>query len=85
MDLFLREGCHLRYTGDDKWFIVPRRGNTGEVNLATDEASKIFNASAKDGARHFRSKWLKEMNYTFDVAEAKKLLAPKEGDEQAPK
>ncbi len=78
MDLFLREGCHLRYTGDDKWFIVPRRGKTDEVDLATEEAARIFNASAKDGARHFRSKWPKEMNYTFDVAEAKKLLAPKE-------
>jgi CRISPR-associated protein Csb1 len=82
MDLFLREGCHLRYTGDDKWVFVPRRGKTDEVNLASDAAGKIFTSVAEEGAKHFRSKWPKEMNYTFDVAEAKKLLAAKEEDEQ---
>jgi CRISPR-associated protein Csb1 len=84
MDLFLREGCHLRYTGDDKWVSVPRRGESEEVNLASDEAAKIFKAAAEEGATHFRSKWPKEWNYTFDIAEAKKLLATKEEDDQAP-
>ena len=82
MDLFLREGCHLRYTGDDKWFSVPRRGEITEVNLAAEQAAIIFTKTAKDGASHFRSKWPKEMDYIFDVAEAKKLLAAKEEDEQ---
>ncbi len=82
MDLFLREGCHLRYTGDDKWFSVPRRGASVEVNLATKEAAATFTKAAKEGANHFRAKWPKEMDYTFDVAEAKKLLAAKEEDEQ---
>lgn len=81
IDLFLREGCHLRFTGDDKWFSVPRRGNPIEVDLAGENAG-IFNAAAKDGAKHFRTKWPKEVNYTFDIAEAKKLLAAKEEDEQ---
>jgi CRISPR-associated protein Csb1 len=83
MDLFLREGCHLRYTGDDKWFSVPRRGKIEEVNLATKEAAEAFNGAAEEGAKYFRSKWPKEMNYVFDVAEAKKLLAAKEEEEQA--
>ena len=82
MDLFLREGCHLRYTGDDKWFSVPRRGEITEVNLAAEEAAAIFTKTAKDCANHFRSKWPKEMDYIFDVAEAKKLLAAKAEDEQ---
>jgi CRISPR-associated protein Csb1 len=82
MDLFLREGCHLRYTRDDKWFSVPRRGEIEEVNLATKEAAAVFTEAAEDGAKHFRSKWPKEMNYTFDVAEAKKLLAAKEESDQ---
>jgi CRISPR-associated protein Csb1 len=82
MDLFLREGCHLRYTGDDKWFSVPRRGGSVEVNLATKEAEATFTKAAKEGAGHFRAKWPTEMNYTFDIAEAKKLLAAKEEDEQ---
>jgi hypothetical protein len=73
----------LRYTGDDKWFSVPRRGKIEEVNLATKEAAEAFNGAAKEGAKHFRSKWPKEMNYVFDVAEAKKLLAAKEEEEQA--
>lgn len=82
MDLFLREGCHLRYTGEDKWFSVPRRGEIEEVNLATNAAAAIFTESSKNGAKHFRSKWPKEMNHTFDVAEAKKLLAAKEESDQ---
>jgi len=82
MDLFLREGCHLRYTGDDKWFLVPRRGEIVEVNLATKEAAAIFTETAKDGTTHFRSKWPEQMEYIFDVAEAKKLLAAKEEVEQ---
>jgi CRISPR-associated protein Csb1 len=81
IDLFLREGCHLRFTGDDKWFSVPRRGNPADVDLAGGAAG-IFNTAAKDGAKQFRAKWPQEMNYTFDVAEAKKLLAAKEEDEQ---
>lgn len=82
MDLFLREGCHLRYTGDDKWFSIPRRGEITEVHLAAEQAAAIFTKTAKDGANHFRSKWPKEMDYIFDVAEAKKLLAAKAEDEQ---
>jgi CRISPR-associated protein Csb1 len=82
MDLFLREGCHLRYTGDDKWFSVPRLGEIAEVNLAAEQAKAIFTKTAKEGANHFRSKWPKEMEYIFDVAEAKKLLAAKEEEEQ---
>jgi CRISPR-associated protein Csb1 len=82
MDLFLREGCHLRYTGDDHWFSVPRRGDVVAVKLP----SEAFTTAAKDGATYFRtkasSKWPTAMEYTFDVAEAKKLLAAKEDDEQ---
>lgn len=78
MDLFLREGCHLRYTGDDHWFVVPRRGKIDEVSLPAE----VFAASAKEGAKGFRDKWPKEVEYTFDVAEAKKLLAAKEEDAQ---
>ena len=80
MDLFLREGCHLRYTGNDKWFEVPRRGETTEVDLCSVKAVKVFNDSATEEAKHFRTKWPAEMNYTFDIAEAKKLLAAKEAD-----
>lgn len=78
MDLFLREGCHLRYTGDDHWFSVPRRGDVVEMSLPAE----VFTSTAKEGANYLRRKWPKEMEYTFDVVEAKKLLAAKEDDEQ---
>lgn len=85
-DLFLREGCHLRCTGDDKWFAVPRRGNVTEqhlVNLATSEAGEVIENAAQEGAKYFRPNWPKnkEMEYTFDLAEAKKLLAAADEDE----
>lgn len=81
MDLFLREGCHLRYTSaasDDQWFLVPRRGEATNVTLDP----KIFKVAAVDGAKRFRDKWPTEMNYTFNVADAKKLLTAKDEDEQ---
>ncbi len=81
IDLFLREGCHLRFTGDDKWFSVPRRGEPTGINLAGNAAG-IFKSAAHEGAKQFRPKWPKEMNYIFDTAEAKKLLAAKEEEAQ---
>lgn len=81
IDLFLREGCHLRFENkEDKWHLVTRRGNPEEITLDTN----VISTAAKAGAEHFRSKWPKEMEYTFDVAEAKKLLAAKEEAEQSP-
>ncbi len=79
MDLFLREGCHLRYENDDQWHSVTRRGQPEKITL---DAS-VVNAAAKEGATHFRSKWPEEMQYTFEVAEAKKLLAAKDEEEQS--
>ena len=81
IDLFLREGCHLRFMDkDDKWHLVTRRGSPEEVTLDAG----VISSAAKAGANHFRSKWPEEMKYTFDVAEAKKLLAAKEEEEQSP-
>lgn len=80
MDMFLREGCHLRYDGEDQWTVVPRRGKPTEAKLETH----VIEAVAKEGANHFRAKWPQEMNYTFNIAEAKKLLAAKDAEEQAP-
>lgn len=80
IDLFLREGCHLRFDNEDQWHLVTRRGKPTEIGLD----AKVIRSAAETGAKHFRSKWPKEMEYTFDVAEAKKLLAAKEEEEQSP-
>lgn len=80
IDLFLREGCHLRYANEDVWYSVPRRGNPSKVDLGSETAPKLIQKSAATGAEHFREKWPKDLPYVhdFSLAEAKKLLAKKD-------
>lgn len=87
IELFLREGCHLRYADDkDTWYQVPRRGIPTEVSL---DVSAIRDYAAA-GANYFHSKWDEEwpsddmLEYRFDIGEAKKLLAKKTEEEQSP-
>ncbi len=74
IDLFLREGCHLRYTHDDCWEQIPRRGEGKKVQLLLKDISEY----AQKKARSFYEKgvnWIgpKQLIYNFDLAEAKKL------------
>lgn len=78
IDLFLREGCHLRYAGEDVWHAVPRRGEPDPVNLGSVEARTQIQTYASGAAEHFRPKWPKELEHKFDLKEAKKLLAKKD-------
>ncbi len=92
VELFLREGCLLRYAENgDQWFAVPRRGEPTRVDLTADTARTYANAAAGD----FRSKWPETFQdkwhdgdpnlvYKFDLAEAKKLLAKKTEEQSAP-
>jgi CRISPR-associated protein Csb1 len=82
IDLFLREGCNLRYSGEDAWHSVPRRGNPEPVDLASDAARTLIQNYAARGAAHFKLKWPKTLEHAFDLSEAKKLLAKK--DEESP-
>lgn len=84
LDLFLREGCHLRYTGEDQWHSVPRRGSSTAVDLTSEKIAQAIRTLACSGADYFRKKWPATMEYTFDIAEAKKLLAAKEEEEVQP-
>ena len=95
VELFLREGCLLRYAENgDQWFEVPRRGEPMRVDLTADTAQTYANAAAE----HFRSEWwpktfqdkwdggdgqLPELVYRFDLKEAKNLLAKKSAEEEA--
>jgi len=83
IDLFLREGCNLRFSGDDQWHSVPRRGNAERIDLTSESAIGAIHAVAEAGAAHFRKKWPEKMEYIFDIAEAKKLLAAKDDDEES--
>lgn len=82
IDLFLREGCHLRYAGDDKWFAVPRRGDPVPVKLDSAEVRNVIQSYASEAAEHFKRKWPETLEYTFDLEKAKGLRANK--NEQEP-
>lgn len=87
LELFLREGCLLRYANDETWSEVPRRGEPTEVSLPRHDQLVAYATAA---AEPFKAKWpdgLKKddkpvLEHEFNLAEAKKLLAKK--DDGAP-
>jgi CRISPR-associated protein Csb1 len=93
IEMFLREGCLLRYAENaDQWYKVPRRGDPEPISL---DAGAI-KTNATDGAGHFRSKWPEtfkdkwpadsqpvDLKYAFNLDEAKKLLAKKTAEEES--
>jgi CRISPR-associated protein Csb1 len=84
VELFLREGCLLRYAEDgDRWQQVPRRGDPAPVALSAETARSYAMAAAVP----FREKWPGEasLRHEFSLAEAKKLLAKKAAEEEAAK
>ncbi len=86
IELFLREGCLLRYAeNSDTWYQVPRRGEPVQVKDLNAEQIKDY---VKAAAEHFRSKWPQvfankwpELKYEFNLAKAKELLAKKTAEE----
>lgn len=85
IDLYLREGCFLRYAGEDAWFSVPRRGNPDAIDVSSDDAKAVIRDYATSSAEHFKTRWPKEneLEHVFDLKEAKKLLAKKDEEESA--
>jgi len=83
IDLFLREGCHLRYTGEDQWHAIPRRGNPLPIDLGSDAARAVVRQFATGAAAHFRPQWPETVEHAFSLDEAKKLLA-KSTEEETP-
>ena len=87
IELFLREGCLLRYAENgDTWYEVPRRGDPTMVNLSS-ETVKTY---AERAAELFRGKWPSlfkdkwpELKYEFDLEKAKTLLAKKTAEEES--
>lgn len=87
LELFLREGCLLRYANDDTWTKVPRRGDPSEVSLPKKNQLVAYATAA---AAPFKANWPKDnqgkalsLEHEFDLAEAKKLLAKKDDDAPA--
>jgi CRISPR-associated protein Csb1 len=88
IDLFLREGCHLRYIGDEQWHAVPRRGAPEEIDLGSDHVKKIIADYVHEAATPFREKWSNaigaSMEFEFDIKAAKELLKKKGEEEEDP-
>ncbi len=95
IELFLREGCLLRYAENgDQWYSVPRRGEPAPTSLDATTV-KTFATST---AGHFRAKWPEafkekwpkepqlppDLKYSFNLDDAKKLLAKKAAEEESP-
>lgn len=78
IELFLREGCHLRYADDDIWQSIPRRGAPGPIDLVSEEAQKILRKYAETTVQPFKKQWPKDLVHKFDLKEAKKILAKKD-------
>ncbi len=58
IELFLREGCHLRYADDlDQWHAVPRRGENSRVDLVSDESRSVLLEYATKAYRYFKEAW----------------------------
>lgn len=93
IELFLREGCLLRYAENgDQWYQVPRRGEPTSITL---DASTVKNYAMgtvgpfrSKWPETFKAKWPKDseqspaLKYEFDLAEAKKLLGKKTAEEE---
>ena len=90
LELFLREGCLLRYADADTWTTVPRRGEPTGVSLPTHDQLVAYAIAA---AEPFKAKWpagLKRddkpvLEHEFDLKSAKELLATKGDDVPADK
>ncbi len=78
IELFLREGCNLRFAGEEVWHDIPRRGDPVPVDLVSAEARETLFRYAKKAAALFRTKDEDiVLSHKFDLKEAKKLLAKK--------
>ena len=82
-DLYLREGCHLRVAGEDRWVSVPRRGERVCVDLESDNARTELLKYAEAAVEPFKANWPEALMHKFDLKEAKKLLAKKTDEEES--
>lgn len=95
IELFLREGCHLRYADDtDNWYAVPRRGKNAPVDLVSEESRNVLLEYARQAYSRFQDAWsridwpegsLQEdgtLEVEFDLKKAKELLGKTTDDEE---
>lgn len=78
IELFLREGCNLKYADvADQWHSVPRRGNNVPVDLTSPEARDVLLKYATAARAPFVDAWTAlglASEHEFDLKAAKDLL-----------
>jgi CRISPR-associated protein Csb1 len=81
LELYLREGCLLRYADDDEepWEAVPRRGKSTFFCFSSEKDKEIISSYAKQVADTFGVEKPKNERFVFDIDKAKALLEPKKG------
>lgn len=79
MELYLREGCLLRYADDqdDCWEAVARRGQSQFFNLSAENERDVILTYAKNAAQQFGVAQ-PEKRYMFSIKRAKEQLSKKE-------
>ncbi len=78
IELFLREGCHLRYADSaDQWYAIPRRGASAPVDLVSNDAQTLARKYAEENYQPFQKAW-EELKlgseHEFDLKAATELL-----------
>lgn len=82
IDLFLREGCNLRYAEDDVWNVIPRRGSPVAIDLTSDATRSNILKYAMEIVVPLKKNWPKVLVHKFDLNEAKKLFGKKTDEEE---
>ena len=86
IDLFLREGCNLRYTGEDEWYEIPRREEPQLTDLASTKSKSLVEEYARQAHESFRDRFKAlipdTLEHEFNLSRAKRLLAKKQGDDE---
>jgi CRISPR-associated protein Csb1 len=80
MELYLREGCLLRYAGEDEyWQVVERRGSGKMLDISSPSALADLLTYTKAAAEAFGIG--KSETFAFDIGKAKTLLKKETGEE----
>ncbi len=82
MDLYLREGCHLRIAEETAWREVPRRGEPTHLEMSFEDVARF----AQQAAGPFRETWPhvfeEGFTFAFDEKEAKRLIRSAKSSEE---
>lgn len=85
IELFLREGCNLRFAdAADRWTVVPRRGEKMLLKLSTEAARKKIVAYLKKAYTPVETIWKSmqiELKHEFNLSAAKALLGQTNEDD----